>query len=161
MVKNGGYTVSGAATKMHFSDGFRGLRSAQQGSPSLLAYDKSTEWSCSMVLKAHRHVPRLSMERPPIATANCALLPLLLGSTLSGCTSLAGNRPRNKTLEDLLFEIFQHMCTVGCRTPLLFPVVHASHQHCYFWAGSAARGAADDSPFDRRDLPPDKMSEMD
>ncbi|EAT90244.1 hypothetical protein SNOG_02032 [Parastagonospora nodorum SN15] len=96
---------------MHFSDGFRGLRSAQQGSPSLLAYDKSTEWSCSMVLKAHRHVPRLSMERPPIATANCALLPLLLGSTLSG------------------------------------------------W--SAARGAADDSPFDRRDLPPDKMSEMD
>lgn len=27
MVKSGGYTVSGAATKKHFSDGFRGLRS--------------------------------------------------------------------------------------------------------------------------------------
>lgn len=118
-----------------------------------------------MVLKAHRHVPRLSMERPPIATVNCVLHPLLLGPNLSGCTSLAGNKPRNESLKDLLLLLHaaddaKFFNTVTSRAPLLFPVVHASHQHFYFWAGSAARGAAEDSPLDRRDLPPER-SEMD
>jgi len=85
-----------------------------RGPHPLPAYDKSTEWSCSMVLKAHRHVPRLSMERPPIATANCALY--------LACREQAA-RQASRALEDTADDAkFFNTCALspGIQDPVAF-----------------------------------------